>query len=256
MESLKLFETPEFGKIRIVIHDGEPWFVAKDIATAIGYDRSNVHKMCKMCRERDILVENAVKFDSYKCYESAQDSVTSTNGKTTLINEPGLYRILCRSSLPKCEPFEAWVFDEVLPSIRKSGGYATPSYMIEDPEKRALAWAEEHKQARLALEAKDKEIDTLKAQNGVLSQDYVSNKDVCLQLLARGLAKKKNGQDYALSTLLSKVSPLLQRISRENGYSVSEQIVVVDGVERKTPYYHVDVRDMVIDLFAEKNKEA
>ena len=101
------------GSVRVVMRENKPWFVAKDVAACIEYDLSNVSKMCKLCRERDVCVESASKFDSYDLYESG-------NSRITLISESGLYRILAKCSLPKCEPFESWIFDTVLPSIEAS----------------------------------------------------------------------------------------------------------------------------------------
>lgn len=101
------------GSVRVVMRENKPWFVAKDVAACIEYDISNVSKMCKLCREKDVCVESASKFDSYDLYESG-------NSRITLISESGLYRILAKSSLPKCEPFESWVFGTVLPSIEAS----------------------------------------------------------------------------------------------------------------------------------------
>ena len=101
------------GSVRVVMRENKPWFVAKDVAACIEYDISNVSKMCKLCRERDVCVESASKFDSYDLYESG-------NSRITLISESGLYRILAKCSLPKCEPFESWVFGAVLPSIEAS----------------------------------------------------------------------------------------------------------------------------------------
>ena len=101
------------GSVRVVMRENKPWFVAKDVAACIEYDLSNVSKMCKLCRERDVCVESASKFDSYDLYESG-------NSRITLISESGLYRILAKCSLPKCEPFESWVFGTVLPSIEAS----------------------------------------------------------------------------------------------------------------------------------------
>ena len=122
--SIQLFADKGF-KIRVIMRDGEPWFVAKDVAACIEYDLSNVSKMCKLCRERDVCVESASKFDSYDLYESG-------NSRITLISESGLYRILAKCNLPKCEPFESWVFDEVLPSIRKTGSYGVTQISRKD----------------------------------------------------------------------------------------------------------------------------
>ena len=78
-----------------------------------------------MCRDKDKVVASASNFDS-------NDLLESGNSRITLISESGLYRILAKCNLPKCEPFESWVFDEVLPSIRKTGGYSVAQPTIFD----------------------------------------------------------------------------------------------------------------------------
>ena len=124
--SLQLFQNAGF-KVRVVMRDGEPWFVAKDVATCI--EHSDTSAMCKLCRDKDKVVASARDFDS-------DDLSESGNSRITLISESGLYRIFAKCNLPKCEPFESWVFDEVLPSIRKTGGYGirTVDDMINDPD--------------------------------------------------------------------------------------------------------------------------
>ena len=120
--ALQVFSCSRFGNIRIVMRDDQPWFVAKDVAACIEYDLSSVNKMCNLCREKDVYVASARTFDSDALSESG-------NSRITLISESGLYRILAKCNLPKCEPFENWVFDEVLPSIRKNGAYLSPDAM-------------------------------------------------------------------------------------------------------------------------------
>lgn len=124
--SLQLFQNTEW-KIRVVMRDGEPWFVAKDVADCI--EHSNVTKMCELCRDKDKVVVRPSDLTS-------NDLLDVKNREYTLISESGLYRILAKCNLPKCEPFESWVFDEVLPSIRKTGGYGirTVDDMINDPD--------------------------------------------------------------------------------------------------------------------------
>ena len=124
--ALKLFENPQF-RVRVIMRCSNPWFVAKDVATCI--EHSDTSAMCKLCREKDKVVASARDFDS-------DDLSESGNSRITLISESGLYRILAKCNLPKCEPFESWVFDEVLPSIRKTGGYGirTVDDMINDPD--------------------------------------------------------------------------------------------------------------------------
>ena len=124
--AIKLFENPLF-KARVIMRLGDPWFVAKDVATCI--EHSDTSAMCKLCREKDKVVVRANDLTS-------DDLSDVKNREYTLISESGLYRILAKCNLPKCEPFESWVFDEVLPSIRKTGGYGirTVDDMINDPD--------------------------------------------------------------------------------------------------------------------------
>ena len=103
------------------------WFVAKDVDDCI--EHSNVTKMCELCRDKD-------KFVAVVEELKTNDLFVLGNRGLTCISESGLYRILAKCNLPKCEPFESWVFDEVLPSIRKTGGYGirTVDDMINDPD--------------------------------------------------------------------------------------------------------------------------
>ena len=148
--SLKLFQNPQF-RVRVIMRCSDPWFVAKDVATCI--EHKDVTTMCRVCRDKDKVVVNYSNLkhsaDLAECFSEQQSP------NLTLISESGLYRILAKCNLPKCEPFESWVFDEVLPSIRKTGKYEThptvPSYMLASEEERAIAWAEEHRQARLMV---------------------------------------------------------------------------------------------------------
>ena len=140
-------------------------------------------------------------------------------------------------------------FSDIMSEVETTGKYeahpTVPSYMLASEEERAIAWAEEHRQARLALEAKEREIKSLQAQKDVMRQEYKSNKDFCNELIAKGLAIQTNGKPYVIGTLKTKLSSILQTVSAKFGYSISEETVVVDGVEWKTPYYHKDVCNMV-----------
>ncbi len=100
MNELKVFESEEFGQVRMVEIDGKPYFVAKDVAKALGYSnpRDAISRHCK----------GVVKRDSFK--EGGQE--------IALIPEGDIYRLIIKSKLPTAEKFERWVFDEVLPSIR------------------------------------------------------------------------------------------------------------------------------------------
>ena len=112
--AIKLFENPLF-KVRVIMRCSDPWFVAKDVAACI--EHSNATKMCDLCRDNDKVVVDVEELKT-------NDLLVLGNRGFTCISESGLYRILAKCNLPKCEPFESWVFDEVLPSIRKTGSYS------------------------------------------------------------------------------------------------------------------------------------
>lgn len=103
---LQIFSNEEFGEVRMTEIDGKPYFVATDVATALGYinPRKAVNDHCKGVTKRDTPTSSGVQQMSY-------------------INEGDLYRLIMKSKLPSAEKFESWVMDEVLPSIRKTGSY-------------------------------------------------------------------------------------------------------------------------------------
>ena len=138
--AIKLFENPLF-KVRVIMRCSDPWFVAKDVAECI--EHKDVTSMCRMCREKDTLVVNFAELKHSAGLAECFCGKQSPN--LTLISESGLYRILAKCNLPKCEPFESWVFDEVLPSIRKNGGYSVqPTLAIPKTLPEALrAYADE-----------------------------------------------------------------------------------------------------------------
>ena len=103
---VKLFEKEEFGKVRVVMQDEDPWFVAKDVCGCLGLDTSNLSKML----DEDELSTYPVQY-------------TDQVRNLSVVSEPGLYSLILRSRKPEAKAFKRWVTHEVLPSIRKTGGY-------------------------------------------------------------------------------------------------------------------------------------
>lgn len=115
MNKLQIFNSEEFGEIRSVDVNGKPYFVATDVAKALGYAKPN----------------NAV---STHCRSTLKQGIATKQGNMSemvLIPEGDIYRLIIRSKLPSAERFERWVFDEVLPQIRKTGSYIKPMSTAE-----------------------------------------------------------------------------------------------------------------------------
>ena len=115
MNELKIFNSPEFGQVRTLTIGGEPWFVGKDVAVALGY--TNPQKAIRDHVDAEDMTVN--------------DSFTVNGTKGILINESGLYSLVMSSKLPTAKKFKHWVTSEVLPAIRKHGGYMTPEKVEE-----------------------------------------------------------------------------------------------------------------------------
>lgn len=110
MNELKIFESEKFGKVRTVIIDGEPWFVGKDVAEALGFKNS-----------RDAISTHVFIEDR------GVATIDTLGGKQemVIINESGLYALIFGSRLKSAKEFKHWVTSDVLPSIRKTGKYET-----------------------------------------------------------------------------------------------------------------------------------
>lgn len=122
MDSLQVFDSTEFGEIRTVEINGNPYFVANDVARALGYVETAkaIRTHCKGVSEMDIPSNGGIQ-------------------RMKVIPEGDIYRLIVRSKLPSAEKFERWVFDEVIPSIRKNGGYIAGQENLSDAELMAKA---------------------------------------------------------------------------------------------------------------------
>lgn len=118
MNELKIFNSPEFGQVRTIMIDGEPWFVAKDVAMALGYAKP------------ENAIANHVDYDD-KTSTLIQGSGSNYKSKAIIINESGLYSLVLSSKLPTAKKFKHWITSEVLPAIRKHGAYMTPEKIEE-----------------------------------------------------------------------------------------------------------------------------
>lgn len=155
MQDLQIFENPEFGEIRALEIDNEPWFVGKDVAMILGY----------------IKPENAIANhvdEEDKTTTLIQGTGSNYKSNTVIINESGLYSLILSSKLPSAKRFRRWVTSEVLPSIRKTGGYIQGQKDLTDEEllERALIIAQRK------IEEKDQQLK--KARPKILFANAVS----------------------------------------------------------------------------------
>lgn len=122
MNELQIFNSEEFGQVRTVEINGKPYFVANDVARALGYVETAkaIRTHCKGVSEMDIPSKGGVQ-------------------RMKIIPEGDIYRLIIRSKLPSAEKFERWVFDEVIPSIRTNGGYIVGQETLSDDDLMAKA---------------------------------------------------------------------------------------------------------------------
>ena len=179
---IKIFENEEFGSVRTMEINGEPYFVGKDVAEILGY--ANTSKA---------LIDHVD--DEDKLNNETLSSLGQRGG--WLINESGLYSLILSSKLSNAKKFKRWVTSEILPAIRKTGSYSIQikpdSYTIEDPAARARRWAEEYEEKK-ALEAKIEEQKPLVeyAEHIQASKDVIDMKSMAKLASKNGIKIGRN----------------------------------------------------------------
>lgn len=148
--------------VRAIAIDGEPWFVGKDVAEALGY------KNQRDAIKKQVEVED--KRPGVAIYDGRQ------NRKMTIINESGMYSLILSSTLDSAKKFKKWVTSDVLPSIRKNGGYIYGQENMSEDEllSRALILANSR---ILSLESKNEQLEEEKQDVTFLSELFVGSKD-------------------------------------------------------------------------------
>ena len=150
---LAVFSSPEFGEVRTLEINGEPWFVGRDVATALGYENPSRDV------NRHVEIEDRYVLSSQN-YQNGSFEIP-TRG-LTIINESGLYSLIISSKLPNAKQFKRWVTSEVLPSIRKTGAYNITQTVsdrqldVEMEKAKATLATEKRLQAELILRVAEK----------------------------------------------------------------------------------------------------
>lgn len=175
---LKIFENSEFGKLNVLVIDGKEYFPATECAKILGYTnpRKAVIDHCKGVTKCDTLTSGGTQTKSY-------------------ILEGDLYRLIIKSKLPSAERFEKWVMEEVLPSIRKYGGYLYGQEQMTDEEMLCASLLFAQKK----IEERDRKIAVLEDKNALLVKEILTWKDESLlNALVRKYAHEACGGNFAL----------------------------------------------------------
>lgn len=190
MNELKVFNSEEFGDVRTVTINGDPWFVGKDVAAALGFTNP-----------RDAISTHV--FDEDKGVESID--TLGGKQKMTVINESGLYALVFGSRLKSAQRFKHWVTSEVLPAIRKTGSYQAP----QGKELLALAVLE----AQKTIEEQSKAIERMKPKVIFANAVETSHTSILIGDLAKLL--KQNGVETGQKRLFDWM--------REKGYLIKRK---------------------------------
>lgn len=220
MQEIKVFESVNFGSIRVVERDGEQWFVATDVCKALEIGNS------RMAVER---LDSDEKADV-----SLTD--TSSNGVSqkrnfTVVSEPGLYSLVLSSRKPGAKAFKRWIVHEVIPAIRKTGAYMTPEKVQE-------ALLNPDTIINLALQIKELQEEARKNEPNVLLAKSITASDECI--LIRDLAKLlrqngvQTGEQRLFKTLrddkyLLKDNSPSQRAMELGLFEVTERVIMQYG---------------------------
>lgn len=170
MNELKIFENPTFGQVRTVEREGEPWFVGKDVAEALGYSNTkdaltaHVDEEDKSILQRSEIatIENHIPKSALPMNFTSADV---PNRGLTIINESGLYSLVLSSKLPTAKAFKRWITSEVIPSIRKTGGYIAGQAELSPEELMAKALMV----AQRTLAERDARISALTVENQIMT---------------------------------------------------------------------------------------
>jgi len=227
---LQVFKNQNFGEIRTIMKEGEPWFIGKDIATILGYSNT-----------KDALKMHVAFEDKQLAQRSGNTTFDIPNRGITIINESGLYSLILKSKLPQSKQFKRWVTSEVLPTIRKYGVFAAeelmnnPDFMIKTFQK-----LKSEKEQKLKFQ---KQIQTDKPYTEFGKAINASSKGILIGEFAKLL--KNDGIDigqnrlfswmrsrgYLISKGLRKNQPLQQYID-QGLFIVKETVMHVDGEKK------------------------
>ena len=207
MNNLQIFKNEEFGEVRTVTIDNEPWFVGKDVASALGY--TNPQKAV-----RDHVSEE----------DRGMNEMDTPSGRQNLvvINESGLYALIFGSKLESAKRFKHWVTSEVLPAIRKTGGYQMKA--PEGKELLALAVLE----AQKTIEEQNAQIERMRPKEIFADAVATSKQSILIGQLAKLICQ--NGHSIGQNRLFQWMRDNGYLMESGNNYNMPMQRYVEQGL--------------------------
>ena len=194
MNKIQIFKNEQFGEVRVIEQNGEPWFVGKDVADILGSQNGS--------RDINTHVDNEDKL-------KYQISTAGQMREQTIINESGLYSLIISSKLPQAKQFKRWVTSEVLPSIRKHGGYINGQENMTDEELLSKALL----MAQSKIEERNSQIERMKPKEIFADAVATSKTSILIGELAKIL--KQNGVEIGQNRLFTWL--------RNNGYLIKRK---------------------------------
>ena len=231
MNDIQIFKNEQFGQVRVITKDNEPWFVGKDVSEILGYLEPN--KAITRHTDEDDRIKHPITDNLKRVQE------------TWVINESGLYSLILGSKLPTAKKFKKWVTSDVLPSIRKHGMYATDE-LINNPDL-LIAAATKIKEERAARLEAEKLRDKLIHQNKLYTTSEIA-KELGLksanklnQLLAEKKIQYKQNKTWLLYSKYA-----------DCGYVSIKQDILDNGHIIYDRKWTGKGRDFILNLFKEE----
>lgn len=215
MNDLQIFNNEEFGTIRSTMINGEPWFVGKDVAEALGYKNTRVALQ-----------------DNVSPKHKGVTKVTTFGGEQdmVIIDEPGLYSLVFGSNLPSATKFQDWVYEEVLPTLRKTGSYSLQAPKTYAEALRALADEAEKAEAlqkqNLLMQPKAEFFDAVAGSKTAISLGEVA------KVLDMGIGRNKLFEILRQKHILMRNNQPYQQYVDMGYFRVIEQKYEVHGEVR------------------------
>lgn len=233
MNELQIFENSEFGSVRTVEIHNEPWFVASDIAKALGYRMAS--DMTRRIDEED----------------KGTHSVSTPSGEQnmTVINESGLYSAILESKLPNAKKFKHWVTGEVLPSIRKTGAYVAnvPSTELSPETQLILQLAQSIAQKEIADKERDRRLDSLEESNQSIKEAVKPITDNWREEINSKFNRIQRGSDKPFNVLRTEMyTELEHRAGCDLGTRLrNKQVRMRDNGRTKTEITNLNKMDII-----------